>query len=332
MISEPSISPAWRAFLTRRLPLAIIALAVAVELLAYGVDAIPFRRHDLDLLALNVEIVGNPASPHRTIVIGDSVTQDIFKTYAIGAERDVANLTTNMANGMVGAYLLLRRYLRHHPAPRHLVIASTPEFFTYKPEGETARVYLATVFRRPEEVDFLAQYLAKSEPPYSPAILNMDERVGLKFVALLAPPPQGVFMGGRMPDPDLLPRSGELPTRVRDGIVARAKIALDIPHVNFEVLKKICALAEEFEFSIQIQMAPIPQTTFDLWTQANVLARFESSRDAFLETECPQAQVIHQGSPLVVPDEAMRDSDHLIRHDWTNAYALVLDSLIRALP
>ena len=333
MTSVTHMSPTWRRFLIRQLPGAMIALTLIVELLAFTLDGIPFRRHDLDRLALDVEISDpTAASPRRIIVIGDSVTQDIFKTYTIGASGDVANLTTNKASGMVGAYLLLGRYLEHQPAPRHLVIASTPEFFTFRPDGETARVYLTTVFRRPAEVELLTEYLAEKGPPYSPAILNMDEGLGLKFLALLAPSPQGVSMGEKVPDPDLHSRPRELPTLVREDIIHRAQNTLNIPEVNFGVLKNICALAEEFKFSIKILIAPIPQSTYELWKESKILSRFESGRDAFLKADCPQAQVIDQGNLFLVPDEAMRDSDHLVRHGWTNYYAVILDNLIRAFP
>lgn len=325
------MSGSWHFFFTRQLPVALIALAVGVEVLSIAMDGIPFRRHDLDLLALNVNIETTDTSP-GTIVVGDSVTQGIFKSYAIGAPGDVANLTTNQANGLAGTYLLLRRYLRHHAPPRYLVIAATPEFYTFQPDGETARVYLETVFRQPYEVAFLDAYLKREKAFYEPAIMHMDERLGLKFLAFMASSPGGLLMGDKQPDPDGQPLAHDLQDNVRNDIRRRGENALIIPADNLPILQAICGLAKSYEFNIRILTAPIPETTYDMWTQSDRLTRFQSQRDTFFDAECPQLYSADQDRLLIVPDGAMRDSDHLIRHDWTNVYAVLLDDLVRRLP
>jgi hypothetical protein len=325
------MSSSWHYFFTRQLPVTVVAMTLVVEGLTLAADAIPFRRHDLDLLAQNVELGGAIPEP-GVVVIGDSVTQDIFKSYAIGAADDVANLTTNKANGLVGAYLLLRRYLAHHAPPRYLLIAATPEFYTFHPDGEAARVYLETVFRQPDEVQFLDAYLERQDSSYEPAILHMDERLGAKLLALLAPEPTGLLMGDKIPDPGGQPGSHELSRRIQADITGRGEFSLDIPDANFPILQGFCALADEFDFTIRVQTAPIPETAHTMWMASNRLTQFSSDRDTFFETQCPGAFMAGQDQVLVVPDEAMRDADHLVRHDWTNVYAVLLDKLIRHLP
>lgn len=320
------IAPPWRDFLFRKLPIAVIAMALTAEILALGADKIAYRRHDLDLLALNVELAG-PSQP-QTIVVGDSVTQDIFKTYAIGAKDEVANLTTNQASGLVGSYLLLQRYLQNHTPPSHLLIAATPEFFTYLPRGETARVYVKTVFTKPDEITFLKTYLDDDEDSFAPAILHMDQRLGLKVQALLASSPAGLLMGSKEPDAHHTPQVSGLRAPLQDALVSRAKESLVIPDTNTAILRDICSLARNHHFTIHILTAPLPQTTHKAWMDRGVLPAFTAQLSSALQNDCP-ATLIKDGDSLVVPDAAMRDPDHLVRHDWTNVYALQLDSVVR---
>ena len=128
--------------------------------LARALEPVPLRRQDVDLLLVAIERLKYEAT---IVLAGDSVTQDVAKTHRLGAPDMVANLTTNKASGVVGLRLLLDRYLARHEPPAHLVIAATPEFLGYEPEGRAAKIYVSSVFRRPEEQALLARFI----PPES---------------------------------------------------------------------------------------------------------------------------------------------------------------------
>jgi hypothetical protein len=332
MLGDFSLSAPWRRFLFRLLPGTTLGLALLAELLAFAADPIPYRRHDLDRLALAVELdKDSPERPLHSIIIGDSVTQDVLKTYTIGGDDNVTDLTTNMASGLAGSYLLMKRFLDRHAPPRHLVIAATPEFFTYLPEGEAARIYLRTVFRNSDEVDFLGSYLPAEEAFFMPAALEMDERLGKKFLALLAPSPSAITMGARAPDPGAQVAMGIMNNFVRDDVERRGRHTLAIPEQNALVFRDMCRLAEQYDFSIHFQIAPLPRTVYSSWQQSGVLSSFEADVSRLFESECQNTKVFTDYEISVVPDVAMRDADHLVRHDWTNFYAVLLNDLILSL-
>lgn len=330
-MTDTATPKTWKRFLTRQLPGAVLALALLAEALAFMLDGVALRRHDLDLLALNVQRTAPKPSP-KTVLIGDSVTQDIIKTYAIGRPGTVANLTTNMASGLVGAYLLLKRYTAAGARPQHLVIASTPEFFTFHPQGETARTYVTSVFRDSAEIAYLDTVMTGPPPPYEPAILQMDNRLGLKALALLAPKPDGLLMGSREPDPGQSATPRDVPPPLQDAFEIRGRAPLSIPATNVRILGDICALARTYNMTVHIQNAPVAYSTYRLWQKNATLKTFEGQRADVLQTVCADVSVTVGGDTPQVPDGAMRDSDHLVRHDWTNVYAVKLNALVNGLP
>lgn len=328
MSDHPSIPSQWRIFLTQRLPVMMFAMALTAEALALALDGVPLRRHDLDLLAQNVRLPIEAQQAPNTVIIGDSVTQDVLKNFAIGAEGEVANLTTNKASGLVGAYLLVKRYLKNNKPPRHLFIASTPEFFTFHPSGETARVYVKSVFQEPDEIEYLDGVLNDDEVSFSPAILNLDKRLGLKALALMAPTPDGLIMGSRTPNPEGTHEPRPQSKSLLRALEERGRASLEIPSSNTKILSDICALADRHGITLHIRNAPVAQSTYAAWVKTNILAGFEAQRRTLLQSACSGVNVELYSDQQIVPDGAMRDSDHLVRHDWTNAYAVQLNALM----
>ena len=84
----------WRKFLLFKLPTTLAVILILIEALALALDEVRPNRHDLDRLAI-VADHSNGAIDSNIIVFGDSVTQDVFKTFRIGVEGQIANLTTN---------------------------------------------------------------------------------------------------------------------------------------------------------------------------------------------------------------------------------------------
>jgi hypothetical protein len=324
-----SLPKAWQIFFTRRLPLAMLVLALGAEALAFGLDAVRYRRHDLDLLALNVDRPVPQPAP-RVVLFGDSVTQDILKVYKIGEPGQVANLTTNKASGLVGAYLLLKRYLANNPAPRHVLFASTPEFYTFVPEGETARIYLMSVFRKADEKIFLNAFQGQVEPAFSPAILNLDQHIGLKLLALMAPRPNGLIMGTA---PIMQIKAYNNPQNItsflRADIIKRGTSPLLVPSENASLLEKICALAALHGMKLHFYHAPIPQGTAHIWNDNKYLDIFEAQRNEILEKHCAKSAPNINTELQIIPNWGMRDADHLLRYQWTNVYAARLNEILQ---
>ena len=125
----------WKKFFLFKLPGALAVILILIEALAFGLKEVRPNRHDLDRLAIVADQSNETINP-SIIVFGDSVTQDVLKTFKIGVEGQVANLTTNKASGIIGSYLLLGRYLQNQPAPKTVAFAATPEFFAFSPEGD----------------------------------------------------------------------------------------------------------------------------------------------------------------------------------------------------
>ena len=99
----------WRKFISVSLPIVLIFIALLAEVFAYLLKDAPLRRHDLDRLVVALKEGKSINAP--TILLGDSITQDVLKSYRIASTGEVANLTTNKASGVVGSMFLLKRYL-----------------------------------------------------------------------------------------------------------------------------------------------------------------------------------------------------------------------------
>ena len=167
----------WRKFISVTFPVTLIFIALLVEVFSYLLKDVPLRRHDLDRLVVTLK-EGEPINA-PTILLGDSITQDVLKSYRIAPKGEVANLTTNKASGVVGSMFLLERYLKKNTSPKMILFASTPEFFGYDPEGKAAEVYLTSVFNKIEEQKWLLRYTSNvfDNQKIEPAIMNIEGKI-----------------------------------------------------------------------------------------------------------------------------------------------------------
>lgn len=240
----------WRRFVLIHLPLALAFLAFAAELTALALKDVPLRRHDLDR---TLAFLDNGGMTAPIALVGDSVTQDVLKNYRVAPSGKVANLTTNQASGVVGAYFLLRRYLETNEPIRHLVIASTPEFFGYVPDRATAKVYLDSVFRQDDEIDWMTRHLPNSgAASREPAVFDLENRIGYPLLALFAPTATALPVGPKTPQPGLAVEPPPIPASVREEIRGRGEKNLSIVPSVIAALDGLCALAGEKGFTIHI--------------------------------------------------------------------------------
>ena len=320
----------WRRFLLVHLPLALLGVALAAEGIATLLKDIPLRRHDLDKITIALEQGGQSAD---VLVFGDSVTQDVLKTYRIAPAGRVANLTTNLASGIVGVMFLLKRYLEINPPPRHLVLVASPEFLSYDPKGKTAEIYVASVFREEGEVAWLSRHMPEVlEKTRELAVFNLEGKIGYPLLAVMAPRPDGIPEGEVLPAPDLAPEGGGISEAVLQSVRGRVGNKLGLTPVVKVALGEICDLAKIHDFQVRVLRAPIPAEVIAGWRVSGALADFQNQMDSVLAASCLDIRFENFGAWGELPTTAMRESDHLRRPGWTNRYALVLREFVDSLP
>jgi hypothetical protein len=324
------MSSVWRRFLLVYLPLALLVIALAAEGLATLLKDIPLRRHDLDKIIVALGQEGHSA---EVLLFGDSITQDVLKTYKVAPPGRVANLTTNMSSGVVGVMFLLKRYLEINPPPRHLILVASPEFLSYDPEGKTAEIYITSVFREESEVAWLSRHMPEIlEKAREPAVLNLEGKIGYPLLALMTLWPEGIPEGKVLPDPDMAPEGSPVSKRVLQSIKGRIdEEAGPTPTVKV-ALGEICDLAKAYGFMVHVLRAPIPAEVLEGWRASGKLAEFENQVDSTLANSCAGVRFGNFGAKGELPTVAMREADHLRRPGWTNHYALMLKAFIASLP
>jgi hypothetical protein len=320
----------WRRFLLVHLPLALLGVALAAEGIAALLKDIPLRRHDLDKITVALEQGGQSAD---VLMFGDSVTQDVLKTYRIAPAGRVANLTTNLASGVVGVMFLLKRYLEINPPPQHFVLVASPEFLSYDPEGKTAEVYVTSVFREEGEVAWLSRHIPEVlEKTRELAVFNLEGKIGYPLLAVIAPRPDGIPEGEVLPAPDLAPEESPISEATLQSVRGRIGKELGLTPVVKVALGEICDLAKTHDFQVRVLRAPIPAEVIAGWRASGVLADFQNQMDSVLAASCQDTRFENFGAWGELPTTAMRESDHLRRPGWTNRYALVLREFIASLP
>ena len=320
----------WRKFFLFKLPGTLAIILILIEALAFVLEEVRPNRHDLDRLAI-VADHSNETIHSEIIVFGDSVTQDVLKTFKIGVEGQVANLTTNKASGIIGSYLLLNRYLQNQPTPKTVVFAATPEFFAFSPDGGVAELYLRSVFHHEKEQEYIDGYLGEQRSSSSISLVHLEGRIGTKISSVLSPTPVKFPMGHRVPDTTSLATDANVKAHVLDDILIRAELPIDIPAKNSDVFSEICTLAKKNKFNIHIVFAPVPISLFDAWKKNGIFASFLTQLRYLLNQGCQDVAVSLDTTLTVVPDHMMRDADHLIRHAGTSFFANKLNEFVAKL-
>ena len=319
----------WRKFISVSLPIVLIFIALLAEVFAYLLKDAPLRRHDLDRLVVALKEGKSINAP--TILLGDSITQDVLKSYRIASTGEVANLTTNKASGVVGSMFLLKRYLKKNTTPKRIVIASTPEFFGHHPTGKAAEIYLTSVFNKTEERSWLLKNInnVSNSKKIDPAILNIENKIGYKALALFALTPDSLIEGDEMPNKMPALESSSVHSSIQRGINGRSNEPLILSKIVGTALTNICKMIPKID--LYFVMAPMPKTTY---LKRKEKGEIDSLRNKLLEHlngSCSNINFIDINEYRVFPDISMRDSDHLRRPGWTAEYARLLKEIIRDL-
>jgi len=323
------VNTQWRKFISVTFPVTLILIALLVEVFSYLLKDVPLRRHDLDRLV--VALKEGEAINAPTILLGDSITQDVLKSYRIAPKGEVANLTTNKASGMAGSMFLLERYLKKNTSPKRIVFASTPEFFGYDPEGKAAEVYLTSVFNKIEEQKWLLRYTSNvfDNQKIEPAIMNIEGKIGYKILALLASTPDSLIEGSEIPNQMPVLESSSIHLSVQRGINERANKPITLSKTVGTALIDICKMTPESDLYIII--APIPTTTYLKRKEKDEIKKLKTKLFNYLNNDCLNFNFIDLNEYRVFPDVSMRDSNHLRRPGWTAEYAKLLKYIVEGL-
>lgn len=316
----------WKLFLIFRLPLAIMLLGMLTEITAHLLSTTPKLRHPLDHLVANIDKLPGDA---KAILLGDSVTQDVALRYELAPANSFANLTTNQASGVIGSYLLLRRYLKNHTPPRRIIISSTPEFFSYSPTPQSAEIYLSSVFESKAEIDELKSAgIPVTNHIWKPAILDFENRIFDRI--------SGLFFANSQ-----ITNKRSLPKRIRKDAIkdytiirsdkyfeARATSRLSLSGDARFAVEKICALSRIHKIEVVFVWAPTPATVLQSWKNDDRLRKLTNILKAASAHICFKTVFVDINQTVAFPNHAFRDRDHLRRPYWTMLYAQLLRDLI----
>lgn len=319
----------WLRFLCLRVPLMLVLLALAAEGAAWLLGDAPRLRHPLDRLVHALDHVKVDAP---VVLVGDSITQDLAKSYRLGPAGRIANLTTNQASGTPGVLFLVRRYLSSNTAPRHVVLAATPEFLGYAPDGHTFEVYLRSVFTHRDERAWLRKAgLTPGRPDWSPAILGVEAGIFDPLVGLLQSTPTGLAGGGGPLDQTLRPEPPGGNAIAADVLKGRSAVMPKVHKAAGQALGDLCRLLEDRGIAFHILWAPAPATVHAAWRRRGYL---EGVRRAILDIAgpaCAKVRFDDFNRETTYPDHAFRDSDHLRRPGWLTHYGVALRDYIAGL-
>tara|TARA_B100000989_G_scaffold66491_1_gene46232 strand:+ start:2146 stop:3120 length:975 start_codon:yes stop_codon:yes gene_type:complete len=317
----------WKLFLIVKIPSSIIFLTLLIEGLALLLSDTPKLRHPLDRLAANIKDL--PKNAH-TILLGDSVTQDVVRTYEILPREALVNLTTNLASGLIGSHLLLMRYIRiHKNRPTRVVIASSPEFFSYQPNNHAADIYLSSVFEKPSEISELrASGLVIKSSNWKPSILQFERSISDRLAYLMFSKKNATR---KIKIANVLPKDTSAQQETQASIIElaeRKKSDLTISQSALYSVNKLCELSKEYKFELVFLWAPIPHSVLHTWQANKKLKRLNDFLAGVTQSRCHKSKILDTNKTLKFSDYAFRDSDHLKRPYWTMVYAYVLKGLL----
>lgn len=245
----------WVNFFAVKLPLAVLAVAVVVELLAWPLSNVTPHRHNVDDLANAVQ---HDVHPYRVVLLGDSVTHNVSNKYRIGDPGEVADVTTHALAGLPGSYFLLRRYLESGHRPNQVVLALSRHVLTEPMDHDTFDYYITSVFKKPDERAFLqAHYPDYVNYTWRPAALSMTALIGEPLFSLLRHPGDQIWIAPALPaaHPELESFSDYQvdPVIFRQTVAASSTIR---PEAR-ALLEAMCQLSREYHFAFHIIWAPI---------------------------------------------------------------------------
>ena len=333
-------------FLLFKVPLSLILIILLFEFIAFCLSDYKAVRHGLDRKVSNLN--SNIESYNANILLfGDSVTKDIVDDFNISSDCcNLLNLTTNRASGLLGAYLLYKKYRKNNIAPKYVVISSTPKFLSFFPEGKTKNLYLNSVFNTKEENNIISSYYEPSSskiPGYYPlswiknnyqlTIFNIEYKVIYPLInALGLINTKTALSNGTKNIPPIHI------IRKMNNVLNSSDNKLNDVNSNFLINDQMNKLIEDFftllqsdNASIFIAWAPLRKNYYNSIITSSKLINLEK----YLLTKSNEINVslhLHDfSSKSIFPNNAFRDQDHLKEGYWKTYYAYLLNKYVKSI-
>jgi len=318
-----------------KFPLSVGAVALTVFSLSLVLQHVPQSRHKIDQLASKFSRAVH-SDGRAILVFGDSVTEDMLDRFSIASDKPLIDGTTNKASGLYGVYFLLKRYLKRNPAPEVVLIASTPEFYSYIPKNGARKTYIDSVFITNSEKVEIDELLGPTEERwhhrFDLSVLG-DRLVGSVFGRSL----KGGLVKESAPDriekeyTSTKSEKGVLSQSVQMDLDSRGRKSLEIDKKAQGVIFPLCKILKDHGILLAVFDAPVPFSVYQAWKHSGMFARFLHDRAQVLSNgQCEGLPWLVLGTKKIYPDYAFRDADHLRRHIWLGRYASELQYAIRS--
>ena len=314
-----------------RIPISFLLVFVFLQLLFFLLKDIPLSRHPLDQLIYNLNFSKENG---RIVLLGDSITYDVAKRYQIGKKKQIINLTTNKASGLLGSYLLLNRYFNkfEYRNPEHVIIISTPEFLNFVPKDHTAKLYLQSVFKQEDEVKYLKLFnIHVNEVTSLISFVDIKNRIIEPLFGLIKNKKTTLFIHGLNPyDFKKLESSGGNEVMIRK-IIDRAKIDIKLSENFQNIIANMCELSIKKNFKLHVVISPVPESAYFAWKQENKINKIKRSILENKSKFCKNINFFDINEITKFPDHAFRDTDHLRSPGWASKFAKEIDKFVNKL-
>jgi hypothetical protein len=317
----------WLWFFGLLLPISLVGFALVSEGVAYGLrNTQPFR-NSLDTIAVAAEQVHGNA---RWLIFSDSLTQHVLNDFSLGPPEVIANLTTHAGAGMPSMYLLLRRYLTTHAAPKAIMLAVSPEVFSEVPDRKDGDFWLVPTFTKPDEQAWLSQFYPSARVQgWRPAAFDLKGAILDRLTGLLAPKRDRLIVGAEQPSPNI-PVEASLPE-------SSLSIASDEERTTHHlglgstraVLSDICHIARSNNITVHVVLEPMPKDVWSTWESHGDITHIEQQARDLMAKECGQFFLFEM--PTVIQPQNFDDAGtHIVGRGWADHYALALQDYIRS--
>jgi hypothetical protein len=316
----------WLLFFFVLLPTSMLAFGILSQIVAYELGGIQPFRSSLDTIAVAAEREQGNA---QWLIFGDSLTQHVLMDYSLGPSNVIANLTTHAGAGMPSMYLLLRRYLATHSAPKAIMLAMSPETFTRIPSKENGAFWLTPTFLEPQEQAWLSQFYPSARVrAWVPAVFDLKASVLDPLTGLLAPERDHLIVGADNPSLSVPAEAPSPPSAITIKSDAnRAAYHLELGATR-SVLTDICHIARQNDIAIHLILVPLPTALRKVWEERGDLARLNQQVSDLMTRECGRFFLYDMADSITIPNFD-DDGTHIVGRGWESRYALALKDYIK---
>ena len=334
-------------FLTIRLPISIIVLLTLIEILSYSLSNFRAIRHGLDRKVANLENIFIQKDTN-ILLFGDSVTKDIADDFNLGSNHKILNLTTNKASGLIGVYLLYKRYRLVNKPPKKIIISSTPLFLNYFPVGVTKNLYLDTVFNNTREKNIILNYYKDLKLKKDKSMLlhflkfnldlsvfNINDKIIYPIINFL----------GFVDTKNAIYFGKENVSTLKDLEILKKNYKIDdkfqyIPDKNYKlkISDQMKLLIDDFfkilkndNVELFINWAPLRKDYHKKILLNGELKKFQNFliKESFKKDI--NLSILDFSAQNIFPNDAFRDNDHLKPGFWKKLYSYLLDKHINSI-